>query len=91
MRILQALAVVFVDRSRGVSRRRRHRRVLRRRKRLERRRRRLAAARVHRRSGPNGTRDPFPNPIPAEEGAIKVNFVEFATLPDVGANTARPC
>jgi hypothetical protein len=40
--------------------------------------------------GPNGTRDPFPNPIPAEEGAIKVNFVEFATLPDVGANTARP-
>ena len=32
----------------------------------------------------------FPNPIPAEEGAIKVNFVEFATLPDVGGNTARP-
>ena len=40
--------------------------------------------------GPNGTRDPFPNPIPAEEGAIKVNFVEFATLPDVGTNAARP-
>ncbi len=40
--------------------------------------------------GPNGTRDPFPNPIPAEEGAIKVNFVEFATLPDVGENAARP-
>lgn len=40
--------------------------------------------------GPHGTRDPFPNPIPAEEGAIKVNFVEFATLPDVGGNTARP-
>ena len=40
--------------------------------------------------GPNGTRDPFPNPIPAEAGAIKVNFVEFATLPDVGTNTARP-
>ena len=40
--------------------------------------------------GPNGTRDPFPDPIPAEEGAIKVNFVEFATLPDVGANAARP-
>jgi hypothetical protein len=40
--------------------------------------------------GPGGTRDPFPNPIPAEEGAIKVNFVEFATLPDVDVNTARP-
>src|SRR5688500_8767191 len=40
--------------------------------------------------GPNGTRDPFPNPIPAEEGAIKVNFVEFATLPDVEGNPARP-
>jgi Glucose / Sorbosone dehydrogenase len=40
--------------------------------------------------GPNGTRDPFPNPIPAEAGAIKVNFVEFAVLPDVGGNTARP-
>jgi Glucose / Sorbosone dehydrogenase len=40
--------------------------------------------------GPSGTRDPFPNPIPAEEGAIKVNFVEFATLPDVDVNTARP-
>ena len=40
--------------------------------------------------GPNGTRDPFPNPIPAEEGAIKVNFVEFAALPDVEGNTARP-
>ena len=40
--------------------------------------------------GPNGTRDPFPNPIPAEDGVIKVNFVEFAVLPEVGANTARP-
>ena len=40
--------------------------------------------------GPNGTRDPFPNPIPAEEGAIKVNFVEFAALPDVDGNWARP-
>ncbi len=40
--------------------------------------------------GPNGTRDPFPNPIPAEEGAIRVNFVEFASLPDVEGNTARP-
>ena len=40
--------------------------------------------------GPNGTRDPFPNPIPAVEGVITVNFVEFATLPDAGANPARP-
>ena len=40
--------------------------------------------------GPNGTRDPFPNPIPAEEGVIKVNFVEFATLPDVQGLPARP-
>jgi hypothetical protein len=41
-------------------------------------------------TSPHGSRDPFPNPIPAEEGAIKVNFVEFATLPDVKGLTARP-
>ncbi len=40
--------------------------------------------------GPNGTRDPFPNPIPAEDGVIKVNFVEFATLPEVNGLPARP-
>ena len=40
--------------------------------------------------GPNGTRDPWPNPIPREEGAITVNFVELATLPDVEGNAARP-
>src|SRR5688500_20208548 len=40
--------------------------------------------------GPNGTRDPFPVPIPAIAGVIRVNFVEFAVLPDVGPNTARP-
>jgi Glucose / Sorbosone dehydrogenase len=40
--------------------------------------------------GPNGSRDPFPDPIPAEEGAIRVSFVEFATLPDVNGLTARP-
>lgn len=39
---------------------------------------------------PGGTRDPFPNPIPTEDGAIRVNVVEFATLPDVGGNAARP-
>ncbi len=40
--------------------------------------------------GPNGTRDPFPNPIPADDGVIKVNFVEFATLPEVNGLPARP-
>ena len=40
--------------------------------------------------GPNGTRDPFPTPIPAEADVIKVNFVEFASLPNVEGNAARP-
>ena len=40
--------------------------------------------------GPNGTRDPFPNPIPPEAGVIKVNVVEFASLPDVEGYAARP-
>jgi len=30
------------------------------------------------------TNDPFPTPIAATEGVIKVNFVEFASLPDLG-------
>lgn len=30
------------------------------------------------------TNDPFPQPIPASDGAIRVSFVEFATLPDAG-------
>jgi hypothetical protein len=29
--------------------------------------------------------DPFPQPIPAAEGVIRVGFVEFASLPDAGA------
>ena len=33
--------------------------------------------------------DPFPQPIPAEEGAIRVNLTEFASLPDVGGEAAR--
>ena len=33
--------------------------------------------------------DPFPSPIPAEEGAIRVNLTEFAPLPDVGGEPAR--
>jgi hypothetical protein len=28
--------------------------------------------------------DPFPKPIEAKEGVVRVNFVEFATLPDLG-------
>jgi Glucose / Sorbosone dehydrogenase len=35
--------------------------------------------------------DPFPKPIPATEGVIKVNFVEFTSLPDLGGQQpSRP-
>ncbi len=35
--------------------------------------------------------DPFPTPIAATEGVVKVNFVEFATLPDLGGQQpSRP-
>jgi hypothetical protein len=33
--------------------------------------------------------DPFPDPIPADEGVIAVNFQEFATLPDINGEAAR--
>jgi len=33
--------------------------------------------------GQSPVRDPFPKPIQATEGAITVNFVEFASLPDM--------
>ena len=33
--------------------------------------------------------DPFPLPIPATDGAIIVNFVEFASLPDVDGQAPR--
>ena len=33
--------------------------------------------------------DPFPLPIPAEEGAIRVNLAEFASLPDIDGVAAR--
>lgn len=36
------------------------------------------------------TDDPFPKPIEATEGVIKVKFVEFATLPDVAGQTQPP-
>ena len=34
--------------------------------------------------------DPFPDPIEAIEGVIVVGYTEFATLPDVGGEPARP-
>ena len=34
--------------------------------------------------------DPFPEPIEATEGVIIVGYTEFATLPDVGGERARP-
>jgi hypothetical protein len=33
--------------------------------------------------------DPFPKPIPAAEGAVKVSFREFASLPDIDGEAAR--
>ena len=36
------------------------------------------------------TNDPFPDPIPASEGAIIVGLEEFATLPEVDGTPARP-
>ena len=36
------------------------------------------------------TNDPFPTPIPATDGVIDVNFVEFASLPDINGVAARP-
>jgi hypothetical protein len=35
------------------------------------------------------TSDPFPKPIEATDGVIAVNYVEFASLPDVGGEAAR--
>ena len=34
--------------------------------------------------------DPFPDPIEATEGVIVVGYTEFATLPDVDGEPARP-
>src|SRR5205809_406655 len=33
--------------------------------------------------------DPFPSPIPATDGVITVNFVEFATIPDFNGAAPR--
>lgn len=35
------------------------------------------------------TTDPFPAPIPAADGVIKVSVVDFASLPDIGGQAAR--
>jgi hypothetical protein len=40
-------------------------------------------------SGPGRSNNPFPDPIPAAEGVIAVNFVEFATVPDSGTSAPR--
>jgi len=40
-------------------------------------------------SGPGRTNNPFPDPIPATDGVITVNFREFATVPDAGNDPAR--
>jgi hypothetical protein len=39
--------------------------------------------------GPGETNDPFPMPIPATEGAIRVGVAEFASIPDIDAVAAR--
>jgi hypothetical protein len=33
--------------------------------------------------------DPFPSPISATEGVIRVDFVEFASIPDIDGEPAR--
>lgn len=35
------------------------------------------------------TNDPFPDPIPAQEGVVRANVVEFATIPDIDGVPAR--
>ena len=35
------------------------------------------------------TNDPFPTPIAATDGIIKVSFVEFASIPDIAGVAAR--
>src|SRR6267378_2078109 len=35
------------------------------------------------------TNDPFPKPINTTDDVVTVNFVEFASLPDVGGQAAR--
>jgi hypothetical protein len=35
------------------------------------------------------TSDPFPAPIAAEDGAVRVDWREFATVPDIGGEAGR--
>ncbi|HYU79273.1 MAG TPA: PQQ-dependent sugar dehydrogenase [Vicinamibacterales bacterium] len=35
------------------------------------------------------TSDPFPTPIPATDGVIRVSFTEFASIPDIDGQAAR--
>ncbi|MEO8074849.1 MAG: PQQ-dependent sugar dehydrogenase [Acidobacteriota bacterium] len=39
--------------------------------------------------GPGRSNNPFPDPIPATEGAIKVNVTEFASVPEAAAQPPR--
>jgi glucose/arabinose dehydrogenase len=39
--------------------------------------------------GPGRSNNPFPDPLPATDGVIKVNYVEFATIPDVANQPPR--
>jgi hypothetical protein len=39
--------------------------------------------------GPGRSNNPFSTPIPATEGVIGINFVEFASIPDAGSDWAR--
>src|SRR5437762_6716505 len=38
---------------------------------------------------PGRSNNPFETPIPASDGVIAVNFVEFATVPDAGSQPPR--
>ena len=40
-------------------------------------------------SGPGRSTNPFPTPIPADEGVIAVTLTEFATVPDAGTDPPR--
>ena len=48
----------------------------------------LAASSVAGQTGPQPN-DPFPAPIAAVEGVVTVDFVEFASIPDVAGQPAR--
>jgi glucose/sorbosone dehydrogenase len=49
----------------------------------------LSSAQVPAPLPPGQTNDPFPVPLPATEGAIRVNVTEFASIPDIDGVAAR--